>query len=136
MRLKRVWPTYVRFVCFRIVAGKRRTRLGIFQAIQFAEDNDASPSWSLNEIRDLSEWFRHNLPAPPMAGRNHAPDQNSPISWYKSAAKDHIHRSYQLKDALKACGVHIDVITTSSPGFITYEDEYQIFATPHGHTQT
>jgi len=39
---------------------------------------------------------------------------------------------HQLKLALEACGVLVDIITTRDPGHIIWQDQHQLVAEPGG----
>jgi hypothetical protein len=126
-------PTYVRFVCFQQLAGGR-SRLGLFQARDVAIDNPHSPDWALALMVETLEWFGDNLAAPTIlrrGGRRSATAQDA-LCWYKAEAAQHIARMHDFKNALEACGVHVEVLRTRDPGFILYEDDHQIAAEP-GH---
>ena len=121
---------YVRFVCFRLVEGQR-SRLGLFQALDDARDSETAPDWALALIRDSDLWFEKNLNTPTRFDRGSWRGRGQPaLSWFKAAATTHIAKMFQLKTALEACGVHVEVVRTRDPGFILYEDEWQIAAEP------
>ncbi len=127
--LKR-WPVYVRFVCFQSVQGQRQ-RLGLFQALDEARGSNLAPDWALKEIGVGYGWFKQNLAVPDRFERGGWKGLGQPgLSWFKSSARDHIKMMHQLKLALEACGVHVDVLTTRDPGVIIYEDRHQIVAEP------
>lgn len=126
---RRVWPVYVRFVCFQTIEGQR-SRLGLFQAIDLARDSDQSEDWALAAIEDLRQWFSANLTVPPALAKGLGDTRQ--LSWFKPDAIEHVRQMHRLKAALEACGVHVEVLTTRSPGIISYQDEHQITAVPHG----
>jgi hypothetical protein len=35
---------------------------------------------------------------------------------------------HQLKVALEACGVHVEILTSRSPGAVIWQDQYQLVA--------
>jgi hypothetical protein len=117
---------YIRFVCFQLVENQRN-RLGLFQALDEARDNAASPDWALREIGELYGWFKQNLAVPKTFG-----SWSRGLSWFKSPAQDHIAQMHRMKTALEACGVHVEVLTTRSPGDVVFEDDHQIVAIPRG----
>jgi hypothetical protein len=125
-------PSYIRFVCFRQMDGQR-SRLGLFQALDDARDSDIAPDWALEQLRDLQLWFNDNLEAPDRfsRGSRRGGDQRT-LSWFKAGADQHIRKMFEMKAALEACGVHVEVLRTRDPGHILYEDERQIAAEP-GH---
>lgn len=122
--------TYVRFVCYQQVESQRQ-RLGLFQALDEARDSDFAPSWALKEIGEAYDWFKKNLAVPEQFSRGGWKGRGQPgLSWFKPAAKDHIRRMHDLKLALEACGVHVDILTTRDPGEIIWQDEHQLVAEP------
>jgi hypothetical protein len=52
------------------------------------------------------------------------------ISWYKDTAKEYIQKTYELKRIYEEHDMYVEVLTTTNPGFIVYEDEFQIVAEP------
>ncbi|CAN5352545.1 hypothetical protein BH10PSE3_BH10PSE3_37710 [soil metagenome] len=122
-------PVYVRFVCFQTIDGQR-SRLGVFQAIDLARDSDQSEDWALAAINDLRQWFNTKLTVPPALAKGRG--DTRALSWFKPEAVEHVRQMYLLKTALEACGVHVEVLTTKSPGNIAYEDDHQITAVPYG----
>jgi hypothetical protein len=124
--------TYVRFVFFQLVDGQR-SRMGLFQARQAAVDSLHSPAWALDLVRETFDWFDEHLDAPTHYDSGPRRGGNQPaLCWFKAGAEDHIGKMYDLKTALDACGVLVDVITTRDPGHVVYEDKHQVAAQP-GH---
>lgn len=124
--------TYLRFVCFKLMDGQR-SRLGLFHALDDARDSELSPDWALERLRDLRLWFNDNLEAPDRfdRGSRRGGDQQA-LSWFKSGADEHISRMFEMKAALEACGIHVEVLRTRDPGHVLYEDACQVTAEP-GH---
>jgi hypothetical protein len=121
---------YVRFVCFRLVEGQRRQRLGLFQALDEARDCDFAPSWALRQIGEIDGWFKENLAVPDQFSFGGWKGGQPGLSWFKPAATEHIKQMHQLKLALEACGVHVEILTTRDPGIVNWEDEHQLVAQP------
>jgi hypothetical protein len=121
---------YVRFVCYQLVESQRQ-RLGLFQALDDARNCDFAPSWALSQLGEIYDWFGQNLTVPSQFSRGGWKGRGQPgLSWFKPAAKEHIRRMHQLKLALEACGVHVDVLTTRDPGQVIWQDQYQLVAEP------
>lgn len=121
---------YVRFVCYQLVESQRQ-RLGLFQALDEARESDNAPSWALAQIGDIYSWFKKNLGVPAQFSRDGWKGRGQPgLSWFKPVAVDHIRQMHQLKLALEACGVHVDVLTTRDPGHIIWQDQHQLVAEP------
>lgn len=121
---------YVRFICFRLVESQRQ-RLGLFQALKAAWDSDFSPSWALHQIREINGWFDENLALPGQFLRGGWKASGQPgLSWFKPFATEHIKQMHQLKMALEACGIQVEILKTRRPGRIIWEDEHQLVAEP------
>ena len=56
--------------------------------------------------------------------------QRKAISWFKESAKEHIQNIREIAVILENHGISVSMITTDRPGYIVYEDEYQITAEP------
>ena len=124
--------TYIRFVCFQTI-GRQRSRLGIFKAVDEAVESEHAPGWAIKEARAQCAWFNANLGFPKVfsAGGHKAFGQPG-LSWFKPIAMEHISRMHQLKRALEACGLHVEVLTTRDPGLVVWQDEHQLVAEPRG----
>ena len=121
---------YVRFVCYRRVQSQKQ-RLGLFQAIQEARDSDFAPPWALQQISELNDWFDDNLHVPKKFSFGGWKGLGQPgLSWFKPVATEHIRKMHQMKIALDACGVSVDILTTTTPGRIIWQDDNQIVAEP------
>ena len=124
--------TYVRFVCFQTI-GRQRSRLGIFKAIEEAVESDHAPGWAIIEARRIGAWFDDNLAIPKaFSAGGHKGFGQPGLSWFKPGASEHIRQMHQLKTALEACGIHVEVLTTRDPGLIVWQDVNQVVAEPRG----
>lgn len=121
---------YVRFVCYRRVESQKQ-RLGLFQALDEARESDFAPSWAVVQINMLDDWFKENLDVPKRFSRGGWKGRGQPgLSWFKPAATEHIRKMHELKLALEACGVSVDLLTTRDPGHVIWQDRFQIVAEP------
>jgi hypothetical protein len=122
--------TYIRFVCYQLVAS-RRQRLGLFQALSEAREFPLAPPWALSAIGELYGWFKGNLAVPDQFSRGGSKvGKDHGLSWFKPAATEHVRQMHQLKVALEACGVYVDILTTRDPGVIVWQDKHQVVAEP------
>ena len=88
----------------------------------------------VNEIR---EWFGNNLERPGYrldSGRRGR--QLQAISWYKSTATKHIDKMREYQRVLESYGYVVEMIKSNRPGYIVYEDEFQVAAYPFADTST
>ena len=106
-------------------------RIGFFKSAYalrrdgLISENDSA---SLDELLD---WFDANLDAPDRfskSRRAHADEKA--LSWFKPCARLHIAKSRELLALLRTYEIHSDMLTSSKPGVVVYEDDIQIAAIP------
>lgn len=82
----------------------------------------------------LLGWFDDNLTVPTRFNRTKSKGyrrQNTKgISWLKPSATEHVSRMHLVADILKQHGQPVAVLKTHRPGYVVYEDEYQVVAEP------
>jgi len=113
---------FVRFVGGHI---DRRThkRHGIFDAAGTAMDVLELESYEVERLRSVLDWFNAHLPVPTTLTRLQ-------ICWFKASAREHLARAREIQHILDANGVLIEMLTTRRPGYVVYEDEFQVAAHP------
>ena len=126
--------TFVRFVIEELDSSSGR-RQGVFQAIAELrrsgmltkdEEDDAAEAWS---------WFSERLDKPARLGVSRRPHAKAQaIGWFKTTAVAHIQRVRVFERILEAHGVSVSMLRTGRPGYIVFEDEFQIAAYPFGDT--
>jgi len=127
---------YIRFVIHRKDEDSRR-RQGLFQAMSRLEYEGVLLPYERASYDEIYSWFRKNLKKPRRFSRSSRPHAKKvAISWFKDTAKEHIAKMYAITQILEAHGVSIDVIRTERPGYIVYEDTYQVTAEPFSDTMT
>jgi hypothetical protein len=125
--------TYIRFE----VPGSGQTEgvtNGIFKAAFELRDAPETPQWKSERIEALMDWFRKNLRRPDRftsskskgAYRRNARG----MSWFKDNAHDHLNRIREVQQLLADDGIVVLVRTTDRPGYIVYEDDFQVVAEP------
>ena len=117
---------YVRFVIGR-TDEQSHVELGIFQAVAQARDCALILGCDAEELDDLWRWFSRNLEEPTSFGRNRLP---LGICWFKTCATDHISRIREMASILERNGIYVRKIRTDRPGYVIYEDEWQLVAEP------
>jgi hypothetical protein len=130
---------YVRFVGHEKDETSRQ-RVGIFQLAEQLIGGDRLGKDERAELRALIEWFEHNLPAPTRLSpyrdgwrrgyRDSWHRRRVAICWFKPEAQEHIERSWQMARILRGHGIEIEMVRTRKPGYITYEDSWQVVAMP------
>jgi hypothetical protein len=86
---------------------------------------------------EIYDWFRHNLKKPRNLSKSSKPHaKNVAISWFKDSAKEHIDKMRSLVNIFNSHGVITDMIRSERPGYIVYEDDFQVAAEPFKETGT
>jgi hypothetical protein len=117
---------YVRFVIGRKDEDSQ-VEQGIFQAAALAlewRDITGSDADALTELR---AWFSENLEKPTSFGRN---SLRLGICWFKTGATEHVARIWEMVGILERNGIYVKKIRTDKPGYVIYEDQWQLIAEP------
>ncbi|MDB5136809.1 MAG: hypothetical protein JWP37_3412 [Mucilaginibacter sp.] len=122
---------YLRFTTQFINAyGELET--GIFMALKYLRDvHSLTKDKDINQLKELSGWFNRNLEKPTRFSKGTSKlNTNVSLSWFKDSAKEHIKKIQDLIDIAEQYDIIIDRIASKNPGYIVFEDEYQISAVP------
>lgn len=104
---------------------------GVFQAAAFVRRNPDIYDYDLEILEGIKDWFNNNLERPTKFSKSKRRNaEGVSLSWYKSSAKNHIQRMYDLKVVLEKYDIVVDVVKRENPGTIIYEDEIQVSALP------
>jgi len=117
---------YIRFVVGR-KDEESHVEQGIFQAAAQAlewQDITGSDADELNEVRT---WFSENLEKPSSFGRDKL---RLGICWFKTGSTEHISRIWEMVRVLERNGIYVKKIRTDKPGYVIYEDKWQLVAEP------
>ena len=52
------------------------------------------------------------------------------ICWFKTGSTEHISRIWEMVNVLERNGIYVRKIRTDKPGYVIYEDEWQLVAEP------
>jgi hypothetical protein len=127
---------FIRFVISRLDTDSGR-RQGLFQAADELRKSGELNAHEDRNLRAIFIWFNENLEKPArltISSRPHAKEQA--ISWFKSSAVKHIRKMREFQRVLESHGILVEEIRTSRPGYIVYEDEFQVAAYPFRDTAT
>jgi hypothetical protein len=58
------------------------------------------------------------------------------LAWFRDSATDHIGLAREVVELLRQHDVVVETILTGRPGFLVYEDDFQIVAEPLSETPT
>jgi len=110
-------------------------RQGLFQALSDLENDDVLLPHEQALYDEIYNWFRSNLKKPESLSRSSRPHaKNVAISWFKDSATQHIAKMHEMSCILGAHGIAVDILRTERPGYVVYEDAYQIAAEPFKET--
>lgn len=121
---------YVRFVVSELDPDSGE-RLGIFQVMyRLARRGELSldeqARWD-----ELRTWFNSHLERPESLSRSsRAHARAVAVSWFRDSAAEHLARAREIVALLDAHGVVVEMLWTSRPGYVVYEDEFQVVAEP------
>ena len=108
---------------------------GLFQVVaELLREGDLS-AHERETLDEIGAWFHSHLERPETFSRSRRPHAKAvAISWFKDSAKEHIRRMYAVASILAVHGIRAEVLTTERPGYVVYEDEWQITAEPYSET--
>lgn len=115
----------------RFVIGRRdedsQVQKGIFQAAALSLEWGDITGSDADDLKSILEWFGENLERPSSFRRDKL---RLGICWFKTDAGEHIRRIWQMAGILERNGIYVKKIRTENPGYMIYEDEWQIVAEP------
>ncbi len=101
---------------------------GVFQAVAQALEWQAITGDDARALNKLRLWFSDNLEKPTAFGRGRL---NLGICWFKAESLEHISQMWKIIDILERNHIYVKKITTEKPGYVIYEDEWQLVAEPY-----
>jgi hypothetical protein len=121
---------YVRFVVDEI-SEYSGVELGIFQATyrlwRAGQLHPGAEAW----WADLDSWFGRKLDTPVRFARSRRRGANEcAISWFKVTATRHVARAHEVVALLAEHHVASRMLRTRRPGYVVYEDAFQVAAEP------
>ena len=82
-------------------------------------------------LNSIDKWFAKNLKEPDRLARsNRARAEPKAICWFKFTATEYIGYVREVVEILKAHDIAVQMVTSDKPGYILYEDDYQVAAVP------
>lgn len=117
---------YVRFVigCSDETSHVER---GIFHAATQALEWQDITGHDADKLSKLLAWFSGNLEKPTSFGRDKL---RFGICWFKTNSTQHISRISEMAHILEHNGIVVSKVSTNKPGYVIYEDEWQLVAEP------
>jgi hypothetical protein len=120
---------FIRFVSGEIDE-RSHVAAGLFCASSQLRWSDGLPDYEFDAITELRDWFNDHLDSP----FDHLPRDRRyepAICWFKSTAREHLARAWELVAILERNDCFIWTIKAQRPGYIDYEDEIQVLARPY-----
>ena len=103
---------------------------GLFCAASDLYCADGLPEYEVDALAELRDWFNAHLESP-FDYLPHHRRYDSSICWFKSAAREHLARAWELVTILERNGVFIWTVKSERPGRVYYEDDVQVLALPY-----
>jgi len=127
---------FIRFVVSKVDDQSQR-RQGLFQAAARLRDHGDISATERDRLEDIGAWFNKHLEKPSSLSISKRPHGRAQaISWFKDTAIDHIAKMREVASILEAHDVGVEAITSQRPGYIVYEDQFQVAAYPFSDTKT
>ena len=128
---------YLRYVTGTPVEGMD-ARAGFLTAAYALRDDPELPGWAADYLEELLAWFRENLPIPEdftrSAARHREVDHSRGLSWFKGDAGEVLDKVAELIALLDQFDHVVEQIETERPGYIVYDDDWQVVADPFADT--
>lgn len=124
---------YLRFVA-QAIDEDSLVRRGVLITAGTLRDDSATAQADREALGTLLSWFDSNLKRPARFSRTkskgHYRRRAAGISWFKDTAYTHIEKMRALSEVLARYGHSVTMLKESRPGYLIYEDEFQIVAEP------
>jgi len=99
--------------------------LGVFHAWSHLAEADVIDPWSAERAEEICAWFDEHLPVPRLSN-----DQRLAVFWFRADCRDMIQRLWDLAGLLRENDCGVELLRTSNPGRVCYEDRFQVAAVP------
>jgi hypothetical protein len=87
------------------------------------------------ELRAVLDWLNENLARPErFSVSRHPRAQSTALSWIRDSAQEHLGYLRRLAALVGTDGTVVDELRTKRPGYVVYEDAYQVVALPFADT--
>jgi hypothetical protein len=127
---------FVRFV-IRGIDGNSGRRQGVFKTAYRLRRSGELPRELHEDLEIALNWFDENLKAPDRftrGERRHA--KGMAISWFKDSAVDCVRQLRTICRVLDEHGIPTEMLTSTRPGYVVFEDQQQIAAVPFSDTSS
>ena len=127
---------FLRFVVdeLHLQSGKR---CGAFQAAYRLRRSGLLSAYDEQRLSEALTWFDEHLPKPVRLAHSRRPNAtDTAICWFRAGAREHLSRMRELQSILDIYAVRLEMVVTRRPGYIVYEDAFQVAAYPFAETAT
>ena len=116
--------TFIRFVVgSNLEAPSDQT--GIVAELRLLRESGNLPDYEHAHVAELFAWLNEHLSCPPFSSAEWPSDATS---WFKPSAQKFIAKFREMIAILEEHGPFVRTLTTTDPGVIRYEDEFQVVA--------
>ena len=117
--------TFIRFVVGTNQESPKQ-QTGVVTELRLLKESGDLPGYEHEHVDQLFAWMSENLPCPPFATSVWPDDV---VCWFKPAAHTpFIAKLREMTAILEEHGRFVRMLTTTNPGVIRYEDDYQVVA--------
>jgi hypothetical protein len=118
---------YLRFVVGLDNADHRQLT-GVITEARLLRDNDELHDYEDAWLQEQFDWFNAHIPVPPYSKSNWP---SGCSAWFKNngVASEAINRVWEFVNLLKENGKNVRVLKSKKPGYVLYEDDFQIVVT-------
>jgi hypothetical protein len=105
-----------------------RLLTGVITESRFLRDNGLLQDYETEWLEQQFNWFNTNIPVPPYK-QNEWPTNCA--AWFKNneSAAEALTRIWEFVNLLRENGKQVRVLRSKMPGYIWYEDDFQIVVT-------
>jgi len=121
---------FIRFITFE-TDGVTGYQVGFFKAAYALRRSNHLLGVDKDTYSGILDWFDNELDAPNRLARSansHA--HGKALSWFKPEAEEHIAKARQLLSMMARNSIASKMIKTADPGYVLYEEDYQLIAIP------
>lgn len=110
---------------------------GVFQAAYRLRDEGRLDRGVARQLQCLLDWFNGCLPIPERFSLSRGRQSHrGAICWFKDGAVEHLGKIRELTAILEHHGFPTRRLRTERPGYLVYEDLFQVVAVPFRDTPT
>jgi len=122
---------YLRFTT-QFINPYNEPETGVFMALEYLrEDHPTVQDEDVSKLKSLTAWFSQNLDKPTkFSNASNKNPASISLSWFKDSAKEHIQKIHELIEILERYDFIVERFASKNPGYVVYEDEYQVSAIP------